>query len=211
MGLPIKHRKKYVSHKKRWDKKVIVDEEVLVNDYALKNKKEIRKVELLLKKFKTIAKELNRTDELKQSEQAQHFLTSLKAKGFLAQEATRLDEVLDLGLRDILERRLSNIVYRLKLAKTPSQARQFVSHKHITVGGKLVDSPSYSVSLSEEVTISFASNTALFDENHPERKLNVEGMEEQIEELEETPEVKKGPTPEQEAREDDAEVDEVKE
>ena len=44
-----------------------------------------------------------------------------------------------------LESRLDNIVYRLGIAPTRRAARQLVNHKHITVDGKVVGIPSYSV------------------------------------------------------------------
>src|SRR3989338_6353579 len=37
---------------------------------------------------------------------------------------------------EILERRLDNVIFRLHLAASRSQARQLVSHGHITVNGK---------------------------------------------------------------------------
>ncbi|MDR0351034.1 MAG: 30S ribosomal protein S4 [Puniceicoccales bacterium] len=43
----------------------------------------------------------------------------------------------------LLEMRLDSIVYLLGLAKTRRAARQFVSHRHITVNGKCVDIASY--------------------------------------------------------------------
>ena len=43
----------------------------------------------------------------------------------------------------LLESRLDNVVYRLGLAKTRSQARQLVNHGHFLVDGKKVDIPSY--------------------------------------------------------------------
>lgn len=43
----------------------------------------------------------------------------------------------------LLESRLDNIVYRLGLARTRSQARQMVNHGHVTVDDKRVDIPSY--------------------------------------------------------------------
>lgn len=44
-----------------------------------------------------------------------------------------------------LERRLDNVVYRLGLASTRAQARQFVGHGHILVDGTRVDGASYLV------------------------------------------------------------------
>ncbi|MDR0230987.1 MAG: 30S ribosomal protein S4 [Dysgonamonadaceae bacterium] len=48
-------------------------------------------------------------------------------------------------LVQLLECRLDNIVYRMGLARTRAAARQLVSHRHITVDGKVVNIPSYSV------------------------------------------------------------------
>ena len=45
----------------------------------------------------------------------------------------------------ILESRLDNVVYRLGIAKTRTAARQLVSHKHITVNGKVVNVPSFMI------------------------------------------------------------------
>ena len=44
-----------------------------------------------------------------------------------------------------LERRLDNVVYRLGLASTRAQARQFVTHRHVLVNGRLVTIPSFLV------------------------------------------------------------------
>jgi small subunit ribosomal protein S4 len=186
MGLAKKHRKKYVSHKKRWDKKTIEDEAVLMNDYALKNKKAIRKVEKRLSDYKKIAKSLNKNPETKESQEAKNFINKLKYKGFLDQSAESLDEVLDIGIRNILDRRLANIVYKNRMARTPSQARQFIVHGHILVKENYVDSPSYLVSLEEEPQVQFKEGSSLNNESHPERVLAAGGMVE-VEEMEQIP------------------------
>lgn len=46
-------------------------------------------------------------------------------------------------LLQLIESRLDNVVYRLGIARTRAQARQLVSHKHITVNGSVVNIPSY--------------------------------------------------------------------
>ena len=48
-------------------------------------------------------------------------------------------------LLQLIESRLDNVVYRLGIAPTRSAARQLVSHKHITVNGKVVNIPSYAL------------------------------------------------------------------
>jgi len=58
--------------------------------------------------------------------------------------------VLRLTVRDILERRLQTLVYRLGLAKTIYQARQLIVHRHIAIGDQIVNVPGYLVKKEEE-------------------------------------------------------------
>ena len=53
----------------------------------------------------------------------------------------------------LLETRLDNLVYRLGLARTRSAARQLVNHGHVTVDGKRVDIPSYSVKPGQVISL----------------------------------------------------------
>lgn len=52
-----------------------------------------------------------------------------------------------------LENRIDNTVYRLGFARTRREARQLVSHRHIILDGKVVKSPSYSVSVGDKLGI----------------------------------------------------------
>ena len=53
----------------------------------------------------------------------------------------------------LLERRLDNVVYRLRFATSRSQARQLVLHGHVTVNGKRVNVASFSVKPGDSVAI----------------------------------------------------------
>jgi len=57
------------------------------------------------------------------------------------------------NLLSLLERRLDNVLYRLKLAVTRTQARQVVVHGHVLVNGKCVHTPSYIVSVGDVVSL----------------------------------------------------------
>lgn len=56
-------------------------------------------------------------------------------------------------LLQLLESRLDNIVFRLGIAPTRAAARQLVSHRHITVDGKVVNIPSYQVKPGQVVAV----------------------------------------------------------
>ena len=59
------------------------------------------------------------------------------------EKAQRIKGVTGEVLLQLLESRLDNLVFRLGFAPTRSGARQLVSHKHITVDGKVVNIASY--------------------------------------------------------------------
>tara|TARA_B100000315_G_scaffold232794_1_gene245344 strand:+ start:6239 stop:6820 length:582 start_codon:yes stop_codon:yes gene_type:complete len=56
-------------------------------------------------------------------------------------------------LLQLLERRLDNVVYRLGLATSRPQARQFVRHGHFFINGRRVNVPSYSVRVGDVVSV----------------------------------------------------------
>ena len=57
------------------------------------------------------------------------------------------------NLMTILESRLDNVVFRLGFARTRKEARQTVTHGHITVNGRRVDIPSYRVRPGDLVAV----------------------------------------------------------
>ena len=69
------------------------------------------------------------------------------------EKASRKDGVTGEILLQMLESRLDNMVYRLGIAPTRAAARQLVNHKHITVDGKVVGIPSYSVAPGQVVAV----------------------------------------------------------
>lgn len=91
----------------------------------------------------------------KQSEYALQLMEKQKAKytyGILERQfhnlfvkASRTSGVTGEVLLQLCESRLDNTVYRLGIAPTRDGARQLVSHKHITVNGKILNIPSYQV------------------------------------------------------------------
>ncbi len=67
--------------------------------------------------------------------------------------ATKSQEATGETLLSLLERRLDNVVYRLKLSSTRAQARQVVVHGHIFVNGVRVYSPSFMISIGDEISL----------------------------------------------------------
>ena len=61
-----------------------------------------------------------------------------------------------------LEHRLDNVVFRAGFAQSRDQARQLVSHGHITVNGKKINIPSYQVSINDVVSIRENSKSSVY-------------------------------------------------
>lgn len=64
-----------------------------------------------------------------------------------------------------LEHRLDNVVFRSGFAQSRDQARQLVSHGHITVNGKKVNIPSYQVSIGDMIGIREGSRSSGYFSN----------------------------------------------
>ena len=132
MGDPKKQRKKYATPRFPWRKDILQEELKLIGQYGLRNKHELWRQETTLSKFRGIARSLiGRTPE-EREKMENELLTRLKKLGVLSETAV-LDNVLDLAIEDILERRLQTIVFRKGLAKTIHQARQLITHGHISI------------------------------------------------------------------------------
>ncbi|HEX9681577.1 MAG TPA: 30S ribosomal protein S4 [Acidimicrobiales bacterium] len=71
----------------------------------------------------------------------------------LYDEANRRPGVTGDNLLQLLERRLDNVVFRAGWASSRNQARQLVRHGHISVGGRRVTIPSYSLRKGEVVSL----------------------------------------------------------
>jgi len=170
MGDTKKQRRKYSRPKKRWEKERIEDEKVLLEDYGLKNKKEIWKMESILKNFARQAKKLIASQTNQAAIEKIQLFKKLSLYGLVA-ETAKLEDVLAITLKDILERRLQTLVYRKNLARSIKQSRQFIVHKHIMVGDSEITAPSYLVLKQEEPLINFVASSSLFSQEHPERAI----------------------------------------
>ena len=71
----------------------------------------------------------------------------------LYEKASKMKGIKGENLIMLLESRLDNLVYRMGIAPTRAAARQLVSHRHITVNGKVVNIPSYLVRVGDIIAV----------------------------------------------------------
>jgi small subunit ribosomal protein S4 len=172
MGDPKKLRKKYSTPIHPWNKAEIDIAKELRREYGLNIRKEVLIADSFLKKYKDIAKRLIADTSKQGTLEKKQMMDKLSRLGLLS-VAAELDEVLSLTINDILNRRIQSVVYKKGLARSMKQARQFIVHRHITLNGKDITSPSYLLSVEEEALLKFKDKSALSDETHPERAQEV--------------------------------------
>ncbi|MGM5480791.1 MAG: 30S ribosomal protein S4 [Nanobdellota archaeon] len=168
MGQPKRIRRKYDTPIHPWIKSRIDDEKRLAKTYGTKNKKEIWRMETVLKKFKSQAKHLIAATGDQAEIEKEHLLRRVKNLG-LAGSDVNFDKILGMSIDNVMERRLQTVVFKKGLARSVKQARQFITHEHILVDGKTITSPAYLVTVAEEAQLEFSPSSSLYSEEHPER------------------------------------------
>ncbi len=141
-----KQKKKYSRPRKPFDKVRIEEENLLRETYGLKNKKEIWKADAAIGRIRNLAKQLITANE----EEKQAFVERLKKKGF---EVDSIADALALDKENWLKRRLQTVLVAKGMTTTPKQARQLITHKHVSIGDQVVNIPSYQVSLEEDTLV----------------------------------------------------------
>lgn len=158
MGDPRKAKKTYESPKKPWEKVRLEAERKIVTEYGIRRKKEIRRLETIIRDFRRRARKLiaekNETEE-------KMLIEKVNRMGILTKKDAVLEDILGIELGNILERRLQTLVVKKGLARTVKQARQFITHGHITVNGQKIISPNYLVTISEENQMAFRPTSSL--------------------------------------------------
>ncbi len=183
MVYPGKKHKSYDSPNHPWQESRMKNEVELIKTYGLRNKREVWKAESLLREYRSNAMKLlallasTKEFELKghHKKESLDILNRLIRYGIL-ESNSNIDDILGLKTENILERRLQTQVLRLGLAKTIRQARQFITHGHISISGKRVTIPSMMISKDDELQIKYYNDSPISKENHPEHPNNISNM-----------------------------------
>jgi len=170
MGDPKRQKKKYETLRFPWRTDILQEELKLLGQYGLRNKRELWRHKTMLSEFRGTARALIGKPPEERRKMEEELLNRLKKLGIIRETAV-LDDVLDLTIEDILERRLQTIVFRKGLAKSIHQARQLITHGHIVIGKQRVTVPSYMVTRSDEEQIAYAPESPLANPSHPLRQI----------------------------------------
>jgi small subunit ribosomal protein S4 len=176
MGDPRRQRRKHETPRFPWRTDVLQSELKLIGQYGLRNKRELWRHKTTLSRFRELARSLLGMPAEQRQRIEKQLLDRLNRLGILAETAV-LDDVLDLAIEDLLERRLQTMVFSKGLAKSVYQARQLITHGHIAIDGKRVPSPSYIVLKDDEAKLAYAPTSNLSKSDHPIRlSISAEGQ-----------------------------------
>lgn len=178
MGDPKFPRRQYATPFHPWKADRIAEENALQKKYGLKNKTEVWRAKGHLRTFRGHARDLlarGRSGEAQAQKETKQLLAKLNRMGILSENAT-LDDVLGLSIETVLGRRLQTLVYLKGYTSSVTQARQFINHGHVAIGGARVNVPGYYVKRGEEELIALAAGHTVTDDAHPVRPKRVEGQ-----------------------------------
>jgi len=150
MGLVRKQRRKYETPNHPWQAQRIEEERKIIEEYGLTNKKQIWKNASILRNFRKQAREITKLRGEKKDSNSKILIQKLNRLN-LVKTGSKLSDILNLQLRDVLERRLQTVVYKKNLSNSIKQARQFILHKKISVNGKIISSPSYLINEKDKI------------------------------------------------------------
>jgi small subunit ribosomal protein S4 len=151
MGDPKKLRKSYRRPRRIWNSDQLSSELYIIGSYGLRNKRELWKAQTKVANFRNQARKLLALTLEERQEKESLLLSFLNRLGLA--NTSSLDDILNLKIEDILERRLQTIVMRKMSIKSPFQARQVVVHGHVSVGNQKVNLPGYLVKKQDESKI----------------------------------------------------------
>ncbi|HET8856949.1 MAG TPA: 30S ribosomal protein S4 [Nitrososphaeraceae archaeon] len=152
MGDPKKSRKTFRRPRQIWTTEQLSSELYLIGSYGLRSKSELWKAQTKVADIRNQARELLALTVEARQVQETKLLNYLHKLGLVKESAT-LDDVLNLKLEDILERRLQTIIMKKGVSKSPQQSRQLVVHGHVSIGERVINIPGYMVRKDEEPTI----------------------------------------------------------
>jgi small subunit ribosomal protein S4 len=152
MGDPRKPKKMFRRPRRIWTTDQLNAELYIIGSYGLRNKRELWRAQSEVARFRNQARALLALPTEVRQEKETQLLTFLNRLGLVNQSAT-LDDVLNLKIEDLLERRLQTIVMKKGQTKSPQQARQMVAHGHVSLGNRIVNIPGYLVRREEEQQI----------------------------------------------------------
>jgi len=165
MGQPKKQRRKYTTPKHMYKERE--GEAELVQAYGLKNMKELWKAKSEVARIRGLARKLL----AKPNEKTEADMVGRLVGLGLLEKESKLEDVLNLSIENILDRRLQTQIYKRGLTLTIKQARQEIVHGHIAIDGQRMTAPGHLTTLKEVEKLDFYAGSVLANSEHPIRNV----------------------------------------
>lgn len=164
-----KLKKQFETPNEGWSEERIQREDELMEEYGLKNKKEVYRA---MSRLRSLRRETRKLVTAENEQEKEELLEKVNRLGLLKEDA-ELEQVLSLNVTDILDRRLQSAVNRRGYSDTAREARQMVVHGHVYIDGDRVNTPGYMLTQEEEKDLEVVT---------PEESSGEDGEEEAVEE-----------------------------
>lgn len=195
MGDPKYPRRAWRKPKRPLNYDLKMEELKTLGTFGLRTKRELWKAHTKLSQVRHQARSLLALQQDVREEKEPILMKSLTRIGLVSSDAT-LDDVLNLKVNDLLDRRLQTQVFKKFGFKTPYQARQAVVHGHIMISDRVIDLPSYIVKTDEEEHIRFTAESKLPEILEKDKESKVKPTQEDENPIEDTTENKTETIPE---------------
>ena len=176
-----KLKKQYETPNEGWNSDRIQREDEIIDEYGLKNKKEVYKAQSQLRNLRREARKIVAEEDETQKKQIIEKANSLG----LVKENAGLEDILTLNATDFLDRRLQTAVNRRGYSDTVKEARQLVVHGHVYIDGERVNIPSYLLTQEEEKQLEVELPEEGEEETETEEAETTDESEEETESTEE--------------------------
>ncbi len=135
-----------------WEKQRIDEEHKIQEKFGLKTLKEVW---IAASELRRIRRRVREVLSGKASIEVGNQIIARLVKYSVVNSGATLDDLLIINTDSLLGRRLQTIVFNRGMAKSPKQARQFITHGFIAINGKRVTAPGYMVPGADENKISY--------------------------------------------------------
>jgi small subunit ribosomal protein S4 len=108
-------------------------------------------------------------DPVERADAESAMIRKLHSQGLVPERGT-LEDILELAIQDLLERRLQTVTFRQGLAKSLFQARQLIVHGHVAIDGRKMKAPGHTLTIQEEEKLGYAESSPYNANEHPMRQ-----------------------------------------